>query len=885
MRRDLAGMLAHAADGGALIARAIDGVAALQSSAGSWIDRRVGPYRIVREIGRGGMGLVFEAVRDDDEYRKTVALKIAPPWIDAAALRERFRLERQILAELEHPNIARFLDGGTDDGLPYFVMEYVDGQPITGFCEARALDVRERLVLLRQVCAAVHFAHERLVVHRDLKPSNILVSADGTPKLLDFGIAKLLDPMTGGGATPTVDVRWTPDYTSPEQLRGRAVTTRTDVYSLGLVLYELLVGERAQVADASSPVTLERTICEHQPAPPSERAMARHDRGWAGRLRGDLDTIVMTAIRKEPDRRYGTAAALADDLLRYLEGRPILARPSTVTYRAGKFLRRHRAAVAAAVLVLASLVGGLGAAIFEARRADRRFQQVRALANTFVFDIHDRIEHLTGATEARKAIVQTALTYLESLRSDAGSDASLARELASAYFRIGNAQGDPLEASLGDAAGALTSYTRAADLLAPLSARGDWEARRQAVRVETAIANLRQAQGGTVHAKAGYARAEEGGEALMRDGPVDADLLSSVGSTYAADARAALNAYEYPRAERASRRAMELMQRAAEMDPASARFRDDLSLAYSALAQTLHQTGRMPEAANFYRSAVTIREALVKEAPDNATYRRNLLVGYGNLSSILAGRPWENLGDTAGAITALEKATALAEEGRQKDPADRRAWFDIVNAKYRLGSLLADEPRRRDAALETFADAERVTNSLRAEDPKRSSYVQYDGLIEWRTAQTLLAMGRLEEATRRFERARAISAEWMTDRSANLSSVYVRTTAALAELRAKAGDPRARELADQASRALAALPPELAIVDAAEYRAVGNAYREIARRWRAERPAIVQAAVQHLEKSAALLRSFKPVPEAEPLRQKELHGIEAELALCQHLDK
>src|SRR5262245_47239717 len=291
--RDLAGMLAHAADGGALIARAIESVAAVQLAAGSWIGRRVGPYRVIREIGRGGMGLVFEAVRADDEYRKTVALKIAPPWIDAAAVRERFRLERQILAELEHPNIARFHDGGTEDGVPYFVMEYVDGRAITEFCTGRALDLRDRLVLFRHVCAAVHFAHERLVVHRDLKPSNILVAADGTPKLLDFGIAKLLDPMTDSGATATADARWTPDYTSPEQLRGRAVTTRTDVYSLGLVLYELLAGERAQVADPSSPVTLERTICEHEPPPPSERVMARNERMSAGRRRGDHAASVM----------------------------------------------------------------------------------------------------------------------------------------------------------------------------------------------------------------------------------------------------------------------------------------------------------------------------------------------------------------------------------------------------------------------------------------------------------------------------------------------------------------------------------------------------------------------------------------------------------------
>ena len=274
-----------------------------------------------------------------------MALKIAPLWTDVASVRERFRLERQILAGLEHPSIARLLDGGTADGVPYFVMEYIDGLPITEFCDRRGLDIRARLALVRQVCAAVHFAHESFVVHRDLKPSNILVSDDGIPKLLDFGIAKLLDP-GAGGATATVEARWTPNYTSPEQVRGRAVTTRTDVYSLGLVLYELLTGELAQVADCTSVATLARSICEIEPPLPSVRAAGRCGRSWANRLRGDLATIVMSALRKQPERRYGPSAAPATALDRYLGGRPILPRPTTHTSRAANCLRRHPLALA-----------------------------------------------------------------------------------------------------------------------------------------------------------------------------------------------------------------------------------------------------------------------------------------------------------------------------------------------------------------------------------------------------------------------------------------------------------------------------------------------------------------------------------------------------------
>ncbi|MGH9666410.1 MAG: serine/threonine-protein kinase, partial [Bryobacteraceae bacterium] len=320
LRRELRGMLQYSDSAGERIAGTVERIVRQAGGAGNWIGRRFGPYRVVREIGRGGMGVVFEAWRDDTEYDKTVALKVAPDWRDRDRLRERFRNERQILARLEHANIARFLDGGTADGVPYFVMEYIDGKPVTQWAKARKLGIHERIGLFQQICAAVHYAHENLIVHRDLKPANILVDRNDTPKLLDFGIATLLSPILEQTGDTTGARLWTPDYCSPEQVRGGAVTVRTDIYSLGLILYELLCGERAQAADSSSPLALERSICEAEPAPPSVRAAARGERGLSRQLRGDLDTIVATAIRKEPERRYRSAAALGEDLTRFLEG-------------------------------------------------------------------------------------------------------------------------------------------------------------------------------------------------------------------------------------------------------------------------------------------------------------------------------------------------------------------------------------------------------------------------------------------------------------------------------------------------------------------------------------------------------------------------------------
>ncbi|HYP07491.1 MAG TPA: serine/threonine-protein kinase, partial [Bryobacteraceae bacterium] len=387
LRRRLRGMLEHDSTAADRIACVIGELAGSAPLPNVWLGRRFGPYRAVREIGRGGMGLVLEAVRDDSEFEKTVAIKVAPWGHDPAGFVQRFRNERQILAALEHPHIAHFLDGGTEDGTPFLVMEYVNGVRITEF--ARGLDVRSRVRLFQQVCSAVQYAHENLVVHRDLKPDNILVTTNGQVKLLDFGVAKLLgnvdSHLTASGAK-----LWTPDYASPEQIRGRAVTVRADVYSLGLILYEMLTGERAQVADLRSPLALDASICDSEPTRPSARLSEKGDATLARQLSGDLDVIVGKALRKEPEQRYGSAAEFSEDLQRYLEGRPVHARSRRWDYRTRRFVARHRIAVAAGVLAIAMAAAGTVAIAREARRAERRFAQVRGLANAFVFEVHDR---------------------------------------------------------------------------------------------------------------------------------------------------------------------------------------------------------------------------------------------------------------------------------------------------------------------------------------------------------------------------------------------------------------------------------------------------------------------------------------------------------------
>ena len=440
LRREVESLLASHEEAGRFLSEPAPlGAALAESGASSAPRTRVGPYRVLDVIAHGGMGTVYRAVRDDDAFEKTVALKLVRGGAASEYAERRFRQERQILARLQHPSIATILDGGaTPEGQPYLVMEHVDGRPITAYCDEQGLGTRDRLALFARVCAAVQYAHQNLVIHRDLKPDNVLVTADGTPKLLDFGIAKLLavgvDPDTA--PTATLLPMMTPQYASPEQVRGGPVTTASDVYSLGVLLYELLTGCRPYAVKADSMEEIVRAVCETEPPAPSSAARTRNDGAsstaptgslpTAAELKGDLDTIVLRALQKEPFRRYASAQELADDVRRHLEGRPVLARPDTLGYRTGKFVRRHRVVVTAAALVVASLVAGILATVRQRHaaeeqraRAERRFADVRRLANSLLFDLEEAIRDLPGSTSARQLVVKKALEYLDSLAEEA----------------------------------------------------------------------------------------------------------------------------------------------------------------------------------------------------------------------------------------------------------------------------------------------------------------------------------------------------------------------------------------------------------------------------------------------------------------------------------
>ncbi|CAN5740882.1 hypothetical protein BH20ACI4_BH20ACI4_26180 [soil metagenome] len=437
------------------------------------IPEQIGDYKIESEIGCGGMGAVYKAVRENENFTQRAALKIIKRGMDTDAIVSRFRHEQKILASLEHPNIARFLDGGmTDEGLPFYAMEFVEGEFIDDYCKEKNLNIKEKLELFREVCAAVQYAHQNLVIHRDLKPRNILVTKDGTPKLLDFGIGKILTSETEEIGTATQFGMMTPAYASPEQIRGERIGTTSDIYSLGVILFELLTGEKPYKINSKSQIEIERAILETEPNKPSAVQSSKRKVQNLESLDKDVDNIILKALRKNPNERYSSVQEFAEDIRRHLVGLPVSARPLTYGYRAAKFYQRNKVSVIAGAFVFLALFTGIIVALWQAQiagteraRAEHRFNKVRQLANNVIFKYHDAIAALPGATATREMLVSDALQYLDNLSSEAEGNTELQRELAAAYLKLGDVQGKQYEANLGDTEGAVQSYQKAVALL------------------------------------------------------------------------------------------------------------------------------------------------------------------------------------------------------------------------------------------------------------------------------------------------------------------------------------------------------------------------------------------------------------------------------------
>jgi eukaryotic-like serine/threonine-protein kinase len=704
--------------------------------------RRIGPYLMLGQIGYGGMGVVYRAVRDDDVFEKIVALKL----VHGGAVPEhlgRLARERQILARLEHPNIATILDGGaTEDAEPYLVMEYVEGTPIDAHCNARGLSTRERLTIFRAVCGAVHHAHQNLVVHRDIKPQNILVTTEGQPKLLDFGIAKLLAAGVDPDAAPTSTLlpMMTPEYASPEQVRGQPVTTATDVYSLGVVLYQLLTGRLPVAVPTSSLEGIVRSVCETEPALPSVAARSAGAAGTTPRaipseLRGDLDTILLKALRKEPLRRYLSVQELSEDLGRHLDGRPVRARPDTPGYRVGKFAGRHRAGVAAAVLLLVSLVTGLATTFWQWRRAERRFADVRALANSLLFEFDDAIKDLPGSTRARELVVTRAVEYLDSLAREAGGDTALQRDLAVAYHRIGDVQGNGRNANLGDSTGALASYRKALAIQKGLVAASpaDGTLRRELGRLYASAGDVQTMVRDLDGAQASYDKALAIQEELAASDPLDAAARRDAATSLDGQAAMAMAAGDLGRAQERCRKALTLREAVAAADPRDDETQRELAGSYKMLGDILNKELQASGALELHRRALGIRQTLLARRPGNARLRSETAA-----SEMQIGDDLLDLGDLPSALPHFRKSVEMLDQIASGDPNNAQArWLQglaLNNVGYALRELghpaEAFAPHR--GALALF---ERLSRA----DPSNDTY-------RHALANTLQLLGEADEA-------------------------------------------------------------------------------------------------------------------------------------------
>ena len=715
----------------------------------SAVGRQIGAYRLVEEIGRGGMGAVYLAERADDAYRKRVAIKLIKGGMDTGAVVRHFRNERQILASLEHANIARLLDGGTaDDGTPYFVMEHIEGRPIDQYCEAQRLSIDQRLDLFLKVGGAVAYAHQRLVVHRDIKPTNILVGADGVPKLLDFGIAKILDPELGADAATATLAIMTPAYASPEQVLAQPATTLTDVYSLGVLLYELLTGRPPYDLRGRPAHEVAGIICTAEPERPSA--------GGQRRLRGDLDNILLTALRKEPGRRYQSVEHLCGDIRRHLDGLPVSARQETFAYRAAKFVRRHRAGVAAALLLLVTLVGGIVATGWQAHRAgvqeeiardaqaraERRFNDVRQLARNVLFDYHDAIKDLAGATPVRHRLVADALKYLDALHREVHGDPSLQREMATAYDRVGDVQGGDFTANLGDTAGALRSYRKALALRKSLLAAdpGSPTARREVALSHDKLGVMLESTGDVTGAAAEMRAAMQLLEPLVASPAADEDMRFQLAMLHDRTGMLALNVGEVARAIDQHRRALAIVAAMTPERRQAPAVRQGLATINDHLGSALIETGDLEVALRHTREALAYRTQLVAESPLSATYKRNLGVTYYNEGDVL-GR----MGRDREALEAYRKAAAIGEELMRVDPEGGNS---PSFALLRMGDMLF-----------RLGDYQQALSSYRQAHELRVDEVKKDPDDLWSRVALIVGRAKIGRALSRLGQTRAALAE------------------------------------------------------------------------------------------------------------------------------
>lgn len=651
----------------------------------SEIGLQLGPYLLVRELDSGGMGVVYLAVRSDDQYFQIVAIKMIRKGFDAPERVQRFRIERQILATLNHPNIGAILDGGeTKDGRPFIVMEYVEGQPITLASESRSLSIHQRIELFRSVCSAVHYAHQKLIIHRDIKPSNVMVTPEGIVKLIDFGISKalaqqlVLDEIS---KTESGFRLMTPDYASPEQIQGKQLTTATDIYSLGVLLFELLTGSRPYTLRELSPAEAERAVLEQSSRKPS--SVPDLPNRTKKEISGDLDRIVLMAMEHDPSRRYLSVQHLNEDLLCYLQGKPIAARKTSLLYQLKKLVQRHKAALWTTFAISVVLGSALLVYSRQSRIADRRVRHVRALADSAISDMTDKLQSSSASTETQAALFHSALRYLDELRRSTSEDPRLLYELSKAYLRVGDLEGSPLVANLGNSGTAVTSYQEASKTALEAHARmPNDETTEVVIEAYQRLGDIESFLGNFQQANDDYQQGLSWAHNFLLQKPDDPNRKRLLAMNYAGLGDVNLHTLTPDQALGEYVAAFQVLGDR----PNGVENHDKMLIElYLGKGSTLNELGKQTEALANNRKAIAVAESLVQKFPSSVQVRRKLLIAYEDSVFPLSGRETINTGDSAQAQVYARRGLAIAQMLVGTDDKNALALYDLAFAYTEMG--------------------------------------------------------------------------------------------------------------------------------------------------------------------------------------------------------
>ncbi|HRH41269.1 MAG TPA: protein kinase [Pyrinomonadaceae bacterium] len=730
--------------------------------AATTLPEKIGEYKIIREVGQGGMGTVYEALRETENFKQKVALKIIKRGMNNEIILKRFRAEQQILATLEHPNIGRFLNGGkTAEGLPFYAMEFIEGLPIDEFCLKNNLSIEEKVTLFREVCSAVSYAHTQLIVHRDLKPSNIIVTEKGIPKLLDFGIAKVLNIDSTEIGTATQLGMMTPQYASPEQIRGEKVTTLSDVYSLGVIFYEILTGEKPYQTEGKNYAEILDIITQTEPVKPSEY---RQSTTFNSQLKGDLDTIALKTLQKSPERRYQSVEQFSEDLRRHLVGLPITARPDTFQYRLSKFVGRNRVGVAAAGLIFLSLLLGIGTTAWQAQRAEKqrllaekRFAEVRTIANNVVFKYTDLITNLPNSTEVRETLLQDATAYLDNLAQDAQGDFALQNELALAYLKLAEIQGKVNASSTGNTVGAIQNFEKAIVLLEEISNLGKNETALQAKRnlidvYDKISATMSRANLNPEKRRDYLDKRIVLIENLLQINPKDLKMKTELGRANAAVGNRILGSnfeqgikYYQEKVEPILREAEEIAHDDNETMRLGIRVNSRLGLAFIEQGQLQKELGENPlenfqKSYDYYSKAFKIYEKNLAKDPQNLSNKRNYVVGIVTIA--IALRELQRFDES---LEYFEKGRKLYEEIAEFDSKNLQATFDLGDF-YSARALLFVRKKEFSAAFADFEKSLDFLEKVISTDKNHHEAITYktDSLLDY--ADALAGSGNHEKA-------------------------------------------------------------------------------------------------------------------------------------------